>query len=53
MRRLPVRRTAIVVMAVSCLVTAAFSYGDVHWVSIASRFFVAVVTLLAIPWIKD
>jgi hypothetical protein len=53
MRRLPVRRIAMIVMAVACLVTAAFSYGDVHWASIASRVFVAVVALFAIPWIKD
>ena len=53
MRRLPVRRIAMILMAVSCLGTAAISYGDAHWASIASCVFVAVVALLAIPWIKD
>ena len=43
----------MVIMEVACLVTAACSYGDVHWASIASRVFVAVVALLAIPWIKN
>lgn len=49
----PIRKTATIVMAISCLVMAVANYGDVHWASTASQMFVAVVALAALPWIKN